>query len=55
MSRNGRQCATCEYWTGRSVVIDSPNFIVCDSSNGLSFIKGLVKLVVKFIQFCTNN
>ena len=28
---------------------------IYSKANGLSFIKGLVELVVKFIQFCLNN
>lgn len=30
INRNGKQCATCEYWTGHSVEVESPNIIKCD-------------------------
>ena len=30
VSRNAKQCVTCEYWRGRSVEVDTPNFIICD-------------------------
>lgn len=46
ISRNAKQCVTCEYWTGRSIEADSTNFIKCDPKerakcNKTGFIKAV--------------
>ena len=46
ISHNTKQCVTCEYWTGRSIEADSPNFIKCDPKerakcNKTGFIKAV--------------
>lgn len=46
VSRNAKQCVTCEYWKGRSVEVDTPNFIICDPKerakcNQTGFIKAV--------------
>lgn len=46
ISRNAKQCVTCEYWTGLSIEADSPNFIKCDPKekakcNKTGFIKAV--------------
>ena len=46
ISRNAKQCVTCEYCTGRSIEADSPNFIKCDPKerakcNKTGFIKAV--------------
>lgn len=46
ISRNAKQCVTCEYWTGRCIEAESPNFIKCDPKerakcNKTGFIKAV--------------
>lgn len=46
ISRNAKQCVTCEYWTGKSIEVDNPLFIKFDRTerakcNKTGFIKAV--------------